>query len=128
MQVQVAHCKKFLWAKKKFLHGVPAFFSGGTKNSREFFHPPLAEMLCHPYILGDPQIKGDKIRIGCLTPPSRGPKRGRKCYVTTAFSGVPDKGGRSQKWLPHPAFSGAQKRAEMLRHPAFSGVPKQRGI
>ena len=27
-----------------------------------------AEMLHHPFILGDPQTKGDKIRIGCLTP------------------------------------------------------------
>ena len=26
-----------------------------------------------------------------------GPKRGRKCYVTPAFSGVPNKGGQNQK-------------------------------
>ena len=27
-----------------------------------------AQMLHHPCILGDPQRKGDQIRIGCLTP------------------------------------------------------------
>ena len=30
MQVQVAHSKKIPPGEKKFLHGVPAFFSGGT--------------------------------------------------------------------------------------------------
>ena len=29
-----------------------------------------------------------------------GPKRGRKCYVTPAFSGVPNKGGQNQKSKP----------------------------
>ena len=29
-----------------------------------------------------------------------GPKRGRKCYVTLAFSGVPNKGGQNQKSKP----------------------------
>ena len=62
--------------------------------------------------------------------PSRGPKRGWKCYVTPAFSGVPNAKRReeNQKCFPTkgftnrsgcltPAFSGAEKRAEMLRHP-----------
>ena len=66
-----------------------------------------AEMLHHPYILGDPQITGDKIRMGPqvggnATSPlhSRGfpinggqnqkrPASGRKCYITPAFSGIP---------------------------------------
>ena len=30
MQVQVAHSKKIPLDEKKFLHGVPPFFSGGT--------------------------------------------------------------------------------------------------
>ena len=59
--------------------------------------------------------------------PSRGPKRGRKCYVTPAFSGVPNAkcGEQNQKGSPTkgnkirsgcltPAFSTAQKRAEVL--------------
>ena len=66
-----------------------------------------AEMLHHPCILGDSQIKEDKIRIGPragdnATSPldSRGfankggqnqnwPTSGRKCYTTPAFSGIP---------------------------------------
>ena len=49
MQVQVAHSKKIPLGEKKFLHGVPAFFSGGTpgggggglrkKIRANFFHP-----------------------------------------------------------------------------------------
>ena len=30
IQVQVAHSKEIPPGEKKFLHGVPAFFSGGT--------------------------------------------------------------------------------------------------
>ena len=57
--------------------------------------------------------------------PSRGPKKGRKCYVTPAFSGIPNakRGEQNQKWSSTkgnkirsgyltPAFPGAQKRAE----------------
>ena len=50
-------------------------------------------MLRHPCISVGPQTKGDKIRIGCLT----------------------------------PAFSGTQKRAEMLHHPCILGGLQQRG-
>ena len=91
------------------------------------------------------------------------PKRGRKCYVTPAFSGVPNakRGDQNQNWLHHPcllggpkegrnamsplhsqgsptpsvgikirsgyitlAFSGAQKREEMLCHPCILGDPQ----
>ena len=68
---------------------------------------------------------------------SRGPKRGRKCYVTLAFSGFPNakRGEENQKWFPtkrnkigsgclNPAFSGSQKRAEMLCHPCILGDPE----
>ena len=41
--------------------------------------------------------------------PSRGPKRGRNCYVTPAFSGVPNKREENQKWLPHPCLLGVPK-------------------
>ena len=68
-------------------------------------------MLHHPGILVGPQQRGDKITTspkegGNATSPlhSRGsptkggqnhsaPERGRKCYITPAFSGVPNKGG-----------------------------------
>ena len=38
-----------------------------TKGTKSKWAHKWAEMLHHPCILGDPQRKGDKIRIGCLT-------------------------------------------------------------
>ena len=38
-----------------------------TKETKSNWAHKWAEMLHHPFILGDPQRKGDKIRIGCLT-------------------------------------------------------------
>ena len=165
--------------------------------------PKKGEMLCHRYILGDPQCQAQRTKSEVATPPlpCRGPRRGQKCNVAPTFSGIPNakREERNQKWLPHLcllgspkeggnatpplhswgspipstgnnikrwlpqpcvlggpkeggnamsplhsegsampsagnkirsgcltlAFSGAQKRAEMLRDPAFSGVPKQ---
>ena len=97
-------------------------------------------MLRHPYILGDPQHRGTKSEVAASPLPCRGPKRGRKCYVTPAFSGFPNakRGEQNQKWSPtkgnksrrgclSPALSGAQKRAEMLRHPYILGDPQRRG-
>ena len=88
--------------------------------------------LPHPCLLGGPQQRGQD---------QSGPKRGRKCYTTPAFSGVPNKGdkikvgpkeggnatpplhsrgsptkGTKSKW--------AQKRAEMLHHPCILGGPQ----
>ena len=78
----------------------------------------------HPCILGDPQTKRDKARIGSLPSPSQGHRRERKCYVTPAFSGGPKtKGDKIRIGYLTPAFSGAQKRTEMLRHPCFLGDP-----
>ena len=69
-------------------------------------------MLRHPCILGGPQTKGDKIRIGCLTRAFSGAQNRR----TPAFSGVPkQRGTKSELAAFTPAFLGAQKRAEMLR-------------
>ena len=79
-----------------------------------------------------------------------GPKTGRKCYITPAFSGVPNKGGQKQKskrtlgvtMMHHatkrgikdcPAFLNSTGRLGPKRGrkcyitPAFSGVLKQRG-
>ena len=72
----------------------------------------MYEMLHHPYILEDPQTKRDEIKIGCLTPPFSGPKRGLKCYVTLAFSGIPKQRGKIRIGYLTPAFSVAQRRAE----------------
>ena len=83
-------------------------FSGAQKR---------AEMLRHPCILGDPQHRGTKSEVAASPLPSWGPKRGRKRYVTLAFSGVPYRRGRKQKWP-----TTGRKCYVIL---AFSGVPKQ---
>ena len=49
-------------------------------------------MLCNPRILGDPQQRGRKSEVATSPLPSWGPKRGRNCYATRAFSGVPEQG------------------------------------
>ena len=91
-----------------------------------------AEMLHHPCILGGPQKQGGENQNwwgpqvgGNATSPvhSRGsaktrgtkselvgPTSGRKCYITPAFSGIPeDKGDKIR-------IDGAHKWAEMLHH------------
>ena len=76
----------------KLRSGHPnAAFSGAQKR---------AEILCHPCILGGPQQRGVNSDVAASPLPSRRPKRGRNCYVTLAFSGVPKKGEQNQKWLP----------------------------
>ena len=79
-------------------------------------------MLHHPCILGGPQQReqnqkskpplrvtmmhhatkrGFKDCPGFLNSTGRlGPKRGRKCYITPAFSGVPNNGGQKQNSKP----------------------------
>ena len=59
-----------------------------------------AEVLCHRCILGGPQQRGTNSELAASAMPSRGPKSGRKCYVTPALSGVPTKGEENQNWLP----------------------------
>ena len=94
-------------------------------------------MLHHPSILGDPQIKEDKIRIGpqvsgnARSPlhsrgfPNKGgqnqnwPTSGRKCYITPAFSGIPKQTGTKSEL--------AHKWAEMLHHPYILRDPQTNG-
>ena len=72
--------------------------------------------------------------------PSQEPKGGQKRHVTPAFLAVPDakhkeqnqtwsrtKGNKIRSGCLTPAFSGAQKRAEMLRHPCILRRPQERG-
>ena len=49
-----------------------------------------------------PQQRGTKLEMAALPVPSRGPKRGRKGYVTLAFSGIPNakRGEGNQKRSP----------------------------
>ena len=53
-------------------------------------------MLWHPYILGDPQTKGDKIRIGYLTPASLGAQKRAEMLCHPCILRDPQKGGQNQ--------------------------------
>ena len=53
-------------------------------------------MLCHPYILGDPQTKGDKIRIGCLTPAFSGARKRGEMLLHPCILGGPQQRGQNQ--------------------------------
>ena len=130
------------------------------QNQKWLPHPCLlgghkrAEMLCLPCILGDLQQRGTKSEVANSPLPSRGHKRGRKCYVTRVFSGVPNakSGEQKQKWSPtkeskirrtcltpkrgrkryvFPAFSGIPNKGEQnqkwLPHPCLLGGPKDGG-
>ena len=98
-----------------------------------------------------PQQRGTKSEVAASPLPSREPKRGRNCYITPAFSGVPNKGDKikagpkeGENATPPlhsrgsptkgnkirsgsltPAFSGAQKRADLLRNPCILGGPQR---
>ena len=58
--------------------------------------------------------------------PSQGPKKGRHCYATCVFSGAPNpkRGEKIRSGYLKPAFSAAQRRAELLRNPCILGGPQ----
>ena len=82
-------------------------------------------MLRNASILGGPQGQARGENQKWLH--SRGPKRGRKCYVTPAFSAVPNakRGEKIKSGGLTLAFSGAQKRVEVLRNPCILGGPQR---
>ena len=83
-------------------------------------------MVPHPCILGGPQTKGDKIRIGCLTPAFSGAQKRAQMLHHPSILGDPQtKGDKIRSGCLTPAFSGAQKRAQLLRHPCILGCPKE---
>ena len=88
-----------------------------------------AEMLDHPCILQDYQQRGTKSEVGTPSLPSRGPKRGQKCYITPPFSAIPKhKGGQNQKWLPHPYLTGSRQVSGNATAPLHSrGSPNKGG-
>ena len=66
--------------------------------------------------------------MGTSSLPSRRPTSGRKCYVIPKYSGIPKtKGDKIRSGYLTPAFSGADKWAEMLRHPYILGDPQNKG-
>ena len=90
--------------------GSPTF-SGAQKR---------AKMLHHPCILGDPKHTGTKSEMAASALPSHGPKRGRKCYITPAFPGIPNVGKQNLKWLPHPCVLGGPKEGRNATSPLHS--------
>ena len=102
------------------------------QNQKWLPHPSLsgaqkrAEMLRRPCILGGPQQRAGKSKMATSSLPSRGPKRGRKCDVTPAFSSAPNKGEQNQKWLPHPCLLwGPQRGRKCYVKPMCSKIPNQ---
>ena len=79
-----------------------------------------AEMLRHPCVIGSPQRRGTKSQVAASPLPSRGPKRGRKCYVPTAFSGIPNQGEQNHNWLPDPSLLWGSKDSRNARQPLHS--------
>ena len=163
---------------------TPAFSGVPNKGDKIKAGPEEGRNATSPCILRGPQTNVDKIKVGpkeggdatsplhfggsptpsagrkseLATSPlsSRGPKRGRKCYITPAFSGVPSKGdkikvgsneggdemlhhpcilggpvrqarGENQRWLPHPCLLGVPKEGENATSPCILGGPQQRG-
>ena len=58
---------------------------------------------------------------------SRGTIRGRKCYVTRAFSRIPKTGDKITSGCLTPAFSGGHKWTEVLCNPCVLGGSPQKG-
>ena len=71
-------------------------------------------------IRSGPQQRGTKSEVATSPLPSRGPKRGRKCFITPAFSGIPNIGEHNLKWLPHPCLLGGPKEGGNVTSPLHS--------
>ena len=72
--------------------------------------------------------KGDKIRIGCLTPGFWGGHKWEEMLRHPCILGDPQtKGDKIRIGCLTPAFWGAHKWEEMLRHPCILDDPQQRG-
>ena len=81
-------------------------------------------MLCQPCILRDPEHTRRKSEVAASPLPSWGPKRGRKCYITPAFSGIPNIGEQNLKWVPHPYLLRGPKEGGNAMPPLHSrGIP-----
>ena len=61
--------------------------------------------------------------MGCLTLAFSGPKEGGIAMSRLRLRGS-QKRGQKQNWLPHPAFLGAQKEAELPCNPYVPGVSR----
>ena len=86
-----------------------------------------AELLRNHCILRVPNAKrGEKIRIGCLTPAFSGAHNWEELLRNPCILGGPQKGDKIRIGYLTPAFSGACKWAELLRTPCILGGPQTR--
>ena len=108
----------------------------GEKIRSGYFNPAFsraqkrAEVLHNPCNLGGPQSQAGTLKLAASRVPFRWPTRGRKCYVTPAFSNVPNAKLREKRksgYLTH-AFSGARKRAEGLHNPCILRSPQRQAL
>ena len=86
-----------------------------------------AEMLRHPFILGDSQTRGQNqkwLPDPCLLGAHKWAEM--LCHPCNS-RGSPNKGTKITICCLTPAFSGAQNWAEMLRHPCILGGPHKGG-
>ena len=90
------------------------------------FEGPKEGRNAHPCILMGPQhqVRGTNSEMLASPPLSRGPKRGRKCYITRAFPGVCTRGQKIRADCLTRAFLAARKRAEMLSNPCILSDPQ----
>ena len=129
---------------------VTPAFSGGRKRAGLRCNPCILggpqqrrqnqKWLPHPCLLGGPKegriatqplhsrgspTKGTKSEVAVSPVPSQAPKRGQNCYVSRAFSGIPNKGDKIRSGCLTLASSGAQKRAELLCIPCILEGPQK---
>ena len=84
-------------------------------------------MLRHPCVLGGPQQRGKKSKVAPSPLPSHRPKRGRKCYVTPAFSGSPQQmGTETELATSHLPSRGPNRGQKCYIAPAFLKIPNAR--
>ena len=125
------------WPKRGHNCSVTPKFLGilhkGDKNRIGYPPPPLLgahnreEVLRNPTLLGGGHQRGTKSEVAISPLPSPGPKRGRNCYVTLAFSRPPNKGDKIRSGYLTLAFLETRKMAGMLCNPWILGGPQQRG-
>ena len=113
---------------------TPAFSGGPETRGPNRNWPPHASLLGGPkeggsatqplHSRGSPN-KGTQSQVAASPVPSRGPKRGRKCYITTAFSAVPKQGDKIRSGCLTVPSWGPTSGRKCYATTAFSGVPKQ---
>ena len=87
----------------------------------------MAQMLRHTCILGDTRQRKQNQMWLPHPWPLGGPKEGGNTTSPLHSRGSPQKRNKIRPGCPTPAFSGAQKRAEVLPHPYIFGDPLQKG-